>query len=57
MGQFNDISTIQRRPRLQFFYRECAIFILPASQVERLTVSKILFCICPVLSPSVEKCG
>ena len=42
---------------LNFFYRECAIFILPASQVERLSVSKILFCICPVLSPSVEKCG
>ena len=38
-----------------FFYRECAIFILPASQVERLSVSKILFCICAVLSPSVGK--
>ena len=41
----------------QFFYREFAIFILPARQVKRLSVSKILFCICPVLSPSVEKCG
>ena len=57
MGQFNDISTIRSRPRLQFFYRECAIFILPASQVERLSVSKVFFFICPVLSPSVEKCG
>ena len=28
MGQFNDISTIQSR--LQFFYTESAIFILPA---------------------------
>ena len=36
-----------------FFYRECAIFILPASQVECLSVSKILSCICPILSPSV----
>ena len=26
-----------------FFYRECAIFILPASQVERLSVSSTLF--------------
>ena len=40
-----------------FFYKEYAIFILPASQVKRLNVSKILFCICSVLSPSVEKCG
>ena len=39
-----------------FSYRECAIFTLPTNQVERLSVSKILFCICPVLSPSVEKC-
>ena len=54
MGQFNDISTIRSRPRLNPFLRECAIFILSASQVERLSVSKILFCICPVLSPSVE---
>ena len=29
--------------------------MLSASQVERLSVSKILFCICPKLSPSVEK--
>ena len=57
MGQFNGISTIRSRPRLQFFYRECAIFKLPSSQVERLSVSKILFCICPVLSLSVEKYG
>ena len=49
MGQFNDISTIWSRPRLQFFFN--AILILPASQVERL----ILSCICQVLSPSVEK--
>ena len=40
MGQFNDISTIRSRPGLQFFYKERAIFILPASQVERLSVSK-----------------
>ena len=38
MGQFNDISTIRSRPR---GIRK-AIFILPASQVIRLNVSKIL---------------
>ena len=43
--------------RDNFFYTESAIFTFPASKVERLSVSKILFCICPVLSPSVEKCG
>ena len=54
MGQFNESFTIRNRPRPQFFYRERAIFILPASQVERLSVSKVLFCNCPVLSPSVD---
>ena len=60
MGQFNDNSTVRSRQgteTLISFYRECAIFVIPASQVERLSVSKIVFCICPVLSPSVEKCG
>ena len=62
MGQFNDNSTVRSRQgteTLISFYRECTIFVIPASQVhvERLSVSKIVFCICPVLSPSVEKCG
>ena len=57
MGKFNDISTTRSRPRLPLSYRECAIIILPVSQVERWSASKILFCICPVLSPSFEKCG
>ena len=60
MGQFNDNSTVRSRQgteTLIYFYRECAIFVIPASQVERLSVSKIVFCISLVLSPSVENCG
>ena len=58
MGQINDIfHDTESTETSNFFCRECAIFILPASQVESLSISKILFCICQVLSPSVEKCG
>jgi len=38
----------------KFFYRECAIFILSGYKVERLSVSKILFFLCLIISPSVE---
>jgi len=57
MDQFMPFPRYGIDQDFNFFYRECAIFILPASQVERMSVSKILFCICPLLSPSVEKCG